>query len=210
MHRHLSLAAVLCLALALAPAAHAAPKLTSIGVSLTAPVASPNRSMIVMAPKVGSVQVLTSSGSRALAVPTSCAPAALSGDNVALRCAPTSGRSVALLDLADGQVRALQAPGRFDDFAPIALGARWLLATATLESDAVGHLREVKVLLDLTTGSTKELGPRDPYGARRYIDLDNPTPTRSRPRLAFAGQRLVVTALGSEGRWSVYRSSPLG
>ncbi|MCW3047636.1 MAG: hypothetical protein JWO74_1920 [Solirubrobacterales bacterium] len=111
------------------------------------------------------------------AVPTGCAPDALTNDVVALTCpaGPDRPQAPTILRLSDGRLQPVAVPPDIAGVGVVSVGAHWLLGDASFAADAVGHLSEGIVAINWTTGRALELGREDPLGVRSYADLDSAT-----------------------------------
>jgi hypothetical protein len=111
------------------------------------------------------------------AVPTGCAPDALTDDAAALTCpaGPDRPEAPAILHLSDGRLQPVPVPSGIAALGAVSVGAHWLLGDASFSTDTVGHLSEGIVAINRTTGRVLELGRHDPLGARSYADLDSTT-----------------------------------
>lgn len=142
--------------------------------SLAAAATSPATSVVATQPTADRIVVTDASGrTRELSVPPGCFPAATTATAVAL-----GGCGPAILRLRGGGVRRLTLPSGLVGFAPSAIGAQWIEGTVQEEIDGGTRSRPSNAILNWHTNRLIVLDTRDPYGARRYPDLDASRPGR--------------------------------
>jgi hypothetical protein len=161
--------------------------------------ASPLGNVVAYLRADGQLRVRTEDGQvQDVVVPADCAPTAVGHGFVVLQCQGPSLAKAMLVDLAAGSVRDVTPglPGLSEWF-PVAVGSRWVYLQASGEPGAGGHQFTDDVLANLKSGRTISL-ERDPYGPRRYIDLNSKTPAA---RLCAGVRRHRQNQPFFEARW---------
>jgi hypothetical protein len=149
---------------------------------------------------------------RTVAVPVGCTPVAAAARAIALTCATSVDQQIAVYDLDRGVTVPLTMPAGLSG-AISHLGARWAMVDASSSPDGL-HSLATRFVIDWRTQRTVSLGRTDPFGARRYVDLDAATASRRlcaplRRRVAGGIEDIKYLALERIGRWTI-NFTPMG
>lgn len=190
-------------------------RLRQIGTGTQAAVTSPGGGDIAFA-RNGTVTVIDRESRRRLyAAPSSCDITAVSRTTVALACnLPTSKDTIFLLERATGTIAPLRLPFPAPRAQITELGARWALVDTVVVAEDGIHGEDRRVLLNIRTAQAVDLSRADPYGPRRYLDLDAEQPTRAlcrpitRSRYSNTSQLVLQRrTITRSGRWFLEQDS---
>jgi hypothetical protein len=137
-------------------------------------VASPATSLVATQPRTGVIDVRRGAKTQRYAVPAGCLPGAITAKAIVL-----AGCGPAVLVLSTGRVRPVPLSDGYNGFAAVAIGAEWMEGDVGLSNIGDGTRSvSTNAIVNWHTGRFVALDQNDPYGARRYPDLDRVHPGR--------------------------------
>ncbi len=207
--------AVLAFSAAATPASAGSLRLQQLGLGSRPAVTSAEAGDVALA-RDGMLHVYSRENARRVyPIPSRCDATAIHRAAVALGCYfPATGDTPYLLDRSSGAITPVKLPFENRRAEISALGAHWALVDASSNPPDGIHGDDRRILLNPATGESVDLSFADPFGSRRYLDLDAERPARAlcRPitRSRYSNTSQVVLKrrpMARSGRWFLEHDS---